>query len=133
MRYCINTFKATTFLWVLFLMRLFGTSSTGILLYLCLHGSYGLAWLVKDLTFPDARFKQKASPGSNFLAFLFLCAYWLVPIPLAAGYGVSEPSLPRMAAIVLLYLGGLALMLVSDHQKTTKLRERPGKSPAMQV
>lgn len=122
MRYGINFFKATTFLWVLILMHIFQTNSTGIRLYLCLHGSYGLAWLVKDLTFPDARFKMKASPGSNILAFLFLCAYWLVPIPLAAGYGVSEPSLPRIIAIVLLYLSGLALMLVSDHQKTTKLR-----------
>ena len=133
MRYCINTFKATTFLWVLFLMWIYETNSRGIWLYLFLHGSYGIAWLIKDLTFPDVRFMQKASIGSNVLAFLFLCAYWLVPLPLAAGYGVSTPSIPRMIAIILLYISGLALMLISDYQKTTKLRIRPGTHSHIQV
>jgi hypothetical protein len=58
-------------------------------LYFFLHGSYGLAWLAKDLIFPDSRFMQPSALGSNFICFVFLCGYWLIPLPLAAGYGVS--------------------------------------------
>jgi hypothetical protein len=56
MRHVINFFKGTTFLWVLFLMQTYNNYSTGMYLYLCLHGSYGMFWVLKDLTFPDPRF-----------------------------------------------------------------------------
>jgi hypothetical protein len=133
MRYVINIFKGTTFLWVLFLMNLFQNYSTGMWLYFCLHGSYGLAWLTKDLTFPDGRFMQKSSIGSNILGFVFLTGYWLIPLPLAAGFGISEPSTGRIVAIVGTYLLGLVLMMGADYQKTTKLKQRPGKTSIIQV
>ncbi len=96
-------------------------------LYLALHGTYGFAWLAKDLTFPDSRFMANASIGSNILCFLFLCCYWMIPIPLAAGYGVSNPSNERIVFLVVLYIVGLILMLGSDYQKTMTLKQRKGK------
>jgi hypothetical protein len=63
--------------------------STGMYLYLFLHGSYGIFWVIKDLTFPDFKFNVPARVGSSILGFLFLVLYWMIPVPLAAGYGIS--------------------------------------------
>jgi len=73
-------------------MVYFNNFSKGMYLYLFLHGTYGFCWIIKDLTFPDARFMQKASIGSCILVFLFLVGYWAIPYPLAAGYGINNPS-----------------------------------------
>jgi hypothetical protein len=107
-------------------MRAFHNHSTGMWLYLCLHGSYGFFWVLKDLSFPDSRFDRKASLGSMLLVFLFLTLYWFISVPLAAGYGVSEPSTSRIVFLVVLYLSGLVLMLGSDYQKYVSLKKKPG-------
>ncbi len=83
MRYIINFFKGTTFLWVLFLIYYFSCHETALYLYLALHGSYGIFWVIKDLTFPDARFMPKVSVGSAILCLLFLTGYWIIPLPYA--------------------------------------------------
>ena len=125
-RHIINAFKGLTFLWVLFLMHHFKNYSTPMFLYLFLHGSYGFFWVAKDLTFPDPRFQQQASIGSAILIFLFLTLYWLIPVPLAAGFGVSSPSTARMVLLVAMYAIGLVLMLGSDYQKYWALKKKPG-------
>lgn len=91
-----------------------------------------MAWLAKDLTYPDGRFMQKTSIISNIMGFLFLSGYWFIPVPLAAGYGISNPSTGRIIAISSIYLVGLWLMMVSDYQKSKKLKQRPGTSLVMQ-
>jgi hypothetical protein len=96
-------------------------------LYLFLHGSYGIFWVLKDIFFPDPRFKSQSSLGSLVLIFLFLTLYWLIPVPLAAGLGVSEPSTARIILLIVMYIGGLILMLGSDYQKYVALKQRPGK------
>lgn len=126
MRYIINFFKGTTFIWVLFLMQLYQNHSTGMYLYLVLHGSYGMFWVLKDLTFPDPRFQAKCSLGSSILCVLFLTLYWMIPVPLAAGLGVSEPSTSRIIFLLSLYFLGLVLMLGSDYQKYHALKQKPG-------
>jgi hypothetical protein len=133
MRYIINLFKGATFLWVYFLMNYFENFSTSMWLYFWLHGSYGICWIVKDIIFPDARFKANASIGSNILAFAFLSLYWLIPVPLAAGYGVTEPSNARIVFLVGLYVSGLVLMLGSDYQKDATLKKKPGNNLGMKV
>ena len=89
MRYVINVFKGLTFIWVLFLMAYFSNYSTSMYLYLFLHGTYGIFWLIKDLYYPDASFKQLASIGSLVVLALVLSLYWLIPVTIAAGYGIQ--------------------------------------------
>ena len=95
--------------------------------YLLLHGSYGICWIVKDIWFPDARLMIKGSIGSQIVLFVLLGFYWMIPVPLAAGYGISHPSTGRIAFLICLYLTGIILMMGADHQKTTTLRKRKGK------
>lgn len=96
--------------------------------YLLLHGSYGLCWVTKDIWFPDARFMRKGSMGSHVLLFILLTLYWMIPVPLAAGYGISNPSTTRITFLICLYLIGMILMMGSDYQKTTTLHKRKGKT-----
>lgn len=95
-------------------------------LYLALHGSYGIFWVIKDIVFPDARFMAKASIGSCLLCFIFLTGYWLIPVPLAAGYGINNPSSERIIFLIILYVAGLILMLGSDYQKYVTLKVKKG-------
>jgi protein-S-isoprenylcysteine O-methyltransferase Ste14 len=125
-RYTINTFKGLTFAWVICLMIIFQNFSRGMYVYLFLHGTYGIAWLYKDIMFGDATFKQKGTFGSNLIFAIFLLVYWMIPLPLAMGAGISNPSLLRIILVVSLYIFGLILMLGSDYQKTTTLAERKG-------
>jgi hypothetical protein len=103
-----------------------------MLLYLFIHGTYGFAWLAKDILFPDATFKKKATLGSLTLLSIFLWLYWFIPVPLAAGFGIHKPPLPRIILVVLMYLLGLYLMMGSDYQKTTTLAQKKGKNCIIQ-
>ena len=127
MRTVINAFKGATMFWIMFLMYKYGNYCTGMYLYLFLHGSYGIFWILKDIIFPDGRFNKVVSLGSLTTATLFLWLYWLIPVPLAAGLGISEPSKPRIIFLVSLYVIGLVLMLGSDYQKYVAIKKKPGK------
>lgn len=129
----VNFFKGTTFLWVWCLMHYFLNYSTSMYLYLFLHGSYGICWVIKDVWFPDARLMQKGSIGSQIVLCILLCSYWMIPVPLAAGYGITNPSIGRITFLVLLYLLGVFLMMGADYQKTTTLRMHKGKGTTIQV
>jgi hypothetical protein len=96
--------------------------------YVVLHGSYGIAWIVKDIIFPDRKLMEKHSIASNIGLFIFLACYWTIPIPLAAGYGITHPSLERIIAVILMFIMGLTLMLGSDYQKAIRLKQKPGKN-----
>ena len=122
MRYTVNFFKGFTFLWVFFLMWAFHNRSMVMWLYLCLHGSYGICWVVKDLVFPDGRGKIMGSLGSHLVLVVLLMGYWCIPVPLAMRYGLVNPSRGRMVSIVCMYLVGLLLMMGSDYQKYRILR-----------
>lgn len=89
MRYVINFFKAMTFLWILFLMNYFNNYSTGMYLYFCLHGSYGIFWLLKDIYYPDSSFKQMSTIISAILLAGVLTLYWMIPLSIATGHGIQ--------------------------------------------
>lgn len=122
----VNFFKGTTFLWVLWLMYYFENYSPSMYLYLFLHSSYGICWVIKDCFFTDKWIVRKGSIVSQFVLFLLLLCYWMIPLPLAAGYGITHPSRERSILLVLCYLLGLVLMMGSDYQKNTILRTRQG-------
>lgn len=130
LRYVINFFKCLTFVWVIGLMIYFQNTSKGMYLYLFLHGSYGLCWCVKDLFWPDQNFKQKGTLGSLIALALFLLCYWSMPVTIAMGYGVQEPSLLRTGLCICLYILGVIFMMGSDIYKSIVIERRkntPGK------
>ena len=93
LRYTVNFFKGLTFLWILFLMKIFQNITPVMWWYLFMHGSYGLCWLIKDCIFPDGRGKNRAAVGSHLVLIVVLVGYWCIPVPLVMRYGMVNPSL----------------------------------------
>lgn len=57
-RYQVNFFKGATFIWIIFLMFCIQNYTIEMYIYLLLHGSYGIFWIIKDHYFPDARVQK---------------------------------------------------------------------------
>ena len=57
LHYIINTYKGGSLLLCIFLMYYYNNYSLGAYIYTCLHGSYGLIWFFKEITFPDKSFR----------------------------------------------------------------------------
>jgi hypothetical protein len=128
MCYTVNFFKGFTFVWVVALMLYFQNYSKAMILYLCLHGTYGFCWVIKDFVFPDARAQKMGTVCSHVLLFTLLVFYWMIPIPLAMSLGNQNPSILSMCLYVVVYLTGLVLMMGSDYQKYHSLKVKKGKN-----
>ena len=125
----INTHKILTPLVVLALMLAYRNFSTPAWLYLALHGSYCICWLIKHMAFRDPRWETRVTLGGAIFTFLLLATYWIAPFLLVSGLLYSEPrELPNglMAICVALVVIGTTLMMSSDCQKRSTLRYRPG-------
>jgi hypothetical protein len=71
-KYVINSHKAITFIVVLGLMTAYNNYSSAAWVYLALHGTYGLMWLVKDRIYPDKQWEQELSIAMGVVAFILL-------------------------------------------------------------
>lgn len=130
----INLHKVTIGVVVLALMWRSGDFSLAALLYLALHGSYGLFWLVKDVAFPDPSWQAPQSLSSAVAVFVFpLGFYYLAPLVMFTGLGRAVPggwgttaTLPAgvAAAAVASYAVGVFLHFGSDGQKHWVLSHR---------
>lgn len=77
---CINAHKLLVIPVVLGLMWYYANWSTDAFIYLSIHGTYSLLWLVKGSAYPDRRF-EKREPlwiGTLFI-FLPLAGYYVAP------------------------------------------------------
>lgn len=124
--WAINLHKGATGLVVLALMWAYGTWTTPAWIYLALHGSYGVVWVLKDVAFPDRNWRRRVTWGGALFTFIALGVYWLFPWFLVSdALGQAPPSPPLMALAVVLHTVGLALMLGADAQKHFTLRAGP--------
>ncbi|MGP0041689.1 MAG: DUF1295 domain-containing protein, partial [Rhodomicrobium sp.] len=120
----INLHKVLVFPVVLGLMWWFDNVSIEMCIYLALHGTYSLLWLMKQSMYPDRRFKVRRPVWIGFLfVFLPLAGYYVAPYLIASRH-VSLPA-PAIAAIVSLYTFGIFFHYVGDAQKYFTLRAGP--------
>ena len=124
LRSVINLHKGLTPLLVLALMALYGNWSIGPWVYLALHGTYGMLWLLKDRWYPDRQWQQPITWPVDVGGFAALGLYWLAPWLLIRSGAVPPPAL--VAAAVAICLLGVFLHFGSDAQKHFTLRLRPG-------
>lgn len=123
-KHFLNFHKGTTFLFVLALMGLYQNFSLAAWVYLALHGTYGLLWLLKDQMYPDKQWEQEVSFVRGLSIFGFVSLYWIAPY-LLISRGV-EPPLPLMAGAIALNLLGIFLSYGSDAQKYFTLKYHSG-------
>ncbi len=120
----INLHKGATFFVVLALMFYFQNFGTGAFVYLALHGTYGLLWLLKDRLFPDRQFERVISIGYAIFTFVGLLLYWIAPF-LLISRGIEPPPVLIGSAVMLNVLG-VMLHFGSDAQKYFTLKYKPG-------
>jgi len=70
-KHFINLHKALTFPFILTLMLIYQNFNLGAWVYLALHGTYGLLWLLKDQIYPDKQWEQEISVGTGIFGFVF--------------------------------------------------------------
>lgn len=119
----INAHKILVGPTVLAMMWAHQNWSTEAFLYLSLHGTYTVLWLVKHAIYPDKSFEERLPIGIG-IAFVFipLQAYLIAPYLLISRHVTHPPYI--IAAVVSLYVFGVFLHYVSDAQKHYTLRDR---------
>jgi protein-S-isoprenylcysteine O-methyltransferase Ste14 len=122
----IDLQKGGTAIFVLALIAAYRSTSTAAWVYLALHGTYGICWLLKDVAFPDPAWREKVTLGGALLSFLLVLGpYWVAPWLLVAS-GIPDPSTAYLAGVIALHTLGVAIMLAADAQKHFTLRLRRG-------
>ena len=105
-------------------------TSAAAWIYLAMHGTYGVVWVIKDLTFPDPSFHKRITIGAGIVSFLSVLGwYWVFGWLLICG--VSRPGYPLPDYIwfclyVSLCIMGCVLMIAADAQKYFTLRIKRG-------
>ena len=120
----IDLHKTSTAPVVLAMMFAYDNFSTAAWTYLALHGSYGLMWRYKSLTFPDKQWNEEMSVGGAVQFFVTLGLYWLAPWLLISG-GAEPPGWVVGLSVALCAFGTL-LHYGADAQKYFVLRARRG-------
>lgn len=123
-KHSINLHKALTFIFVLALMIIYQNFTIGAWVYLALHGTYGILWLLKDRIYPDKQWEQEVSLGTGIFTFFFVSLYWIAPFILISSGSV--PSSPLIAAAISITILGIFLHYSSDAQKYYTLKYKSG-------
>jgi steroid 5-alpha reductase family enzyme len=123
-KHFINLHKGLSFLFILTLMLIYQNFNLGAWVYLALHGTYGLLWLLKSKIYPDKQWEQEISVGMGIFGFVLVSLYWVAPFILISSG--SQPPLPLVAAAISLNILGVFLHYTSDAQKYYTLKYHSG-------
>jgi len=124
LKYPVNLHKGMTAPVVLGLMFYFQNFSTSAWVYLGLHGSYGVMWLLKDRIFPDKQWEENVTRFYAIFVFVVLGFYWIAPFILISN-GIVTPS-HLVGISVSLCMIGVMLHFGSDAQKYFTLKYKKG-------
>lgn len=121
----INAHKGLVIPIVLGLMWMYGNWSAEAFIYLSLHGTYSILWLIKQTTYPDRRFdeRQPVWIGALFI-FLPLSGYYAAPYLLLSRHVALPPYL--IGIVLTVFIVGVFLHYVSDAQKYYTLKWHKG-------
>ena len=116
----INLHKGLTPIVVVIMMIYFNNFSTPAWIYLSLHGTYGILWLLKERIFPDLAFKEKINIFTGITGFLFLGLYWVAPYILIANSKIAPNYIISLCIAINIF--GVFLHFGSDAQKYFTLK-----------
>lgn len=124
-KHFIDSHKAATSVAVLLMIWYHNQwGNTTAWVYLALHGTYGLLWVLKSRTFPDKQWEQPASIGYGLFIWGGLSLYWIAPWLITSGNVQAPPWFLAMS--ISMYSVGVFLHFASDMQKHTSLELKPG-------
>jgi len=116
----INTAKALTICCLVVFAIIFGIQDERQVIYLCLHISYCLWWLLEQWFFPQRRqmFNEPAGAGGFLLTLLFVGVFYALPGYLAFTNPVPL-SMTATAVALPMYTFGTLINATADVQKLT--------------
>ena len=85
-KYFIDIHKGLNSVFILFLMYYFNSWDNLIAwIYLSLHGTYGILWILKSRIFPDKQWENKTSVWYGLIIWAGLSFYWVSPYIIITG------------------------------------------------
>lgn len=124
-KHFIDSHKAVTGLFILALIAYYHQwQNPTAWIYLGLHGTYGILWVLKSRIFPDRQWEQTTGWAYGLYIWGGLSLYWVAPWLLMAR-GVQAPAW-YLGACTSLNIFGVFFHFAADMQKYTALQLRPG-------
>jgi protein-S-isoprenylcysteine O-methyltransferase Ste14 len=124
-KYFIDSHKGVTFLAILVMMAYFNQwQNPTAWVYLALHGTYGILWVLKSRIFPDKQWETERGLGYGLVIWAGLSLYWIAPF-IITSRGVQAPAW-LLGLAVSLYTLGVFLHYAADMQKFIELKYNPG-------
>jgi steroid 5-alpha reductase family enzyme len=124
-KYFIDSHKFANGPVILAMMLHYGaTRNPTAWVYLALHGTYGLLWVVKSRTFGDRQWEKPVSLVTGLGTWAVLSLYWIAPWMITSRSSQAPPWFLGLA--IAGYIVGVFFHFVSDMQKHAALRARPG-------
>ncbi len=125
-KHFIDFHKSITFMAVLIMIAVYDQwENTTAWVYLALHGTYGILWVLKSRIFPDKTWEQKTGWGYALYILAGLSLYWIAPW-LITSRGVQAPPW-YLALCISMNIFGVFFHYGADMQKYTTLKLAPGK------
>ena len=93
-------------------------------IYLALHGTYGLLWVLKSLYFADRNWEKEVDLSFGLVTWIALSAYWVGPWVIVRDDLHAAPWL--LALCVAMWGLGVFLHFASDMQKHMHMKLAPG-------
>lgn len=123
-KHYIDSHKGATPLVVLGLMTYFNEwENPTVWVYLALHGTYGILWVMKSSIFPDKTWEAPASIWRGLYIWAGLTLYWIAPY-IITSQGLQAPAW-LLGLAVSLFGFGVFLHYTSDMQKYIQLKYNP--------
>jgi protein-S-isoprenylcysteine O-methyltransferase Ste14 len=125
LKFFIDANKIITFLVILSMVAIYHRwQNPTAWVYLALHGTYGLLWVIKSNLFPDASWERKTSIWFGLVSWFSLALYWF-PAWWITRMDIIAPPWVLSFAISLNIIGTF-FVFTSDMQKFTELKLNPG-------
>ena len=124
-KHYIDLHKGATFLYILLLIFIndFTVTNINAYVYLALHGTYGILWILKSNIFPDRQWEAKCSIWYGLLIWFGLSLYWIAPYIIITNS--IESSNWYIAFCISIYIFGVFFHFTSDMQKFVQLNHNP--------
>lgn len=124
-KHFIDSQKGATGIAIVALMYYYNAwQNTTVWIYLALHGTYGILWILKSITFGDKQWEQKTSIWYGFYIWAGLSLYWITPW-LITSRNIQAPSW-YLAMCIAIYIFGVFFHFAADMQKNISLKLKPG-------
>ena len=133
-KYFIDSHKGITPLFIIFLISFYNAwNNIEAIIYLALHGTYGVLWATKSFIYPDKQWESRVNIWYGILIWLFLSFYWLSAYIIVTGNHFIEIKFLHnlgpvyLGVLISMYIFGVFLHFTSDMQKYISLKLNPGK------